>query len=50
MTPRLKELYYKEIQPALKEKLGFKNVGPLVTDIGNGFVMDDYQMEKALSI
>ena len=21
MTPRLKELYYKEIQPALKEKL-----------------------------
>jgi len=25
MTPRLKELYYKEIQPALKEKLGFKN-------------------------
>ena len=31
------------------EKLGFKNVGPLVTDIGNGFVMDDYQMEKALS-
>ena len=30
MTPRLKELYYKEIQPALKEKLGFKNtyMGP----------------------
>ncbi len=25
MTPRLKELYYKEIQPALKEKLRFKN-------------------------
>ena len=25
MTPRLKEIYYKEIQPALKEKLGFKN-------------------------
>ena len=25
MTPRLKELYYKEIQPALKEQLGFKN-------------------------
>ena len=32
------------------EKLGFKNLGPLVTDIGNGFVMDDYQMEKELSI
>ena len=26
MTPRLKELYYKEIQPALKEKFGFKNI------------------------
>jgi large subunit ribosomal protein L5 len=25
MTPRLKELYFKEIQPSLKEKLGFKN-------------------------
>jgi large subunit ribosomal protein L5 len=25
MTPRLKELYYREIQPALKEKLGYKN-------------------------
>lgn len=30
------------------EKLGFKNVGPLVTDIGNGFVMDDYQMVKVI--
>lgn len=29
------------------EKLGFTNVGALVTDIGNGFVMDDYVMEKA---
>ncbi|WP_298344090.1 GNAT family N-acetyltransferase [uncultured Algibacter sp.] len=28
------------------EKLGFKNVGPLVTDIGNGFIMDDYEMVK----
>ncbi len=26
MTPRLKELYKKEIQPSLKEKLGFKNL------------------------
>ena len=25
MTPRLKEIYIKEIQPSLKEKLGFKN-------------------------
>lgn len=30
------------------EKLGFINVGPLVTDIGNGFVMDDYEMIKKL--
>ena len=29
------------------EKLGFVNVGPLVTDIGNGFIMDDYQMVKS---
>ena len=26
MTPRLKELFFKEIQPALKEKFGFKNI------------------------
>ncbi|WP_396601430.1 GNAT family N-acetyltransferase [Algibacter sp. R77976] len=30
------------------EKLGFDNVGPIVADIGNGFVMDDYQMVKNL--
>lgn len=28
------------------EKMGFRNTGPIVTDIGNGFVMDDYKMEK----
>jgi ribosomal protein S18 acetylase RimI-like enzyme len=28
------------------EKLGFKNVGASITDIGNGFVMDDYLMIK----
>ena len=30
MIPRLKEIYFKEIQPALKEKFGFKNtyMGP----------------------
>ena len=35
MVPRLKELYYKEIQPALKEKLGFKNTyqGPKVVKV-----------------
>jgi len=27
---------------------GFKTVGPIVQDIGNGFVMDDYKMEKTV--
>jgi len=30
------------------EKMGFRNVGPLVQDIGSGFVMDDFAMEKTL--
>ena len=35
MTPRLKELYYNEIQHALKEQLGFKNTfqGPKVIKV-----------------
>ena len=35
MTPRLKELYYKEIQPSLKTKFGFKNLymGPRIQKI-----------------
>jgi ribosomal protein S18 acetylase RimI-like enzyme len=28
------------------ETVGFKNIGSLVQDIGSGFVMDDYAMEK----
>ncbi|MFL1012821.1 GNAT family N-acetyltransferase [Flavisericum labens] len=28
--------------------LGFENVGPLVTDIGQGFIMDDYQLVKSV--
>ncbi|MHB8279561.1 MAG: GNAT family N-acetyltransferase, partial [Candidatus Humimicrobiaceae bacterium] len=28
------------------EKLGFKNMGSVVKDIGHGFIMDDYKMEK----
>ena len=31
------------------KKLGFVITNSLVTDIGNGFVMDDYKMEKAAS-
>lgn len=30
------------------EKLGFVNLRPLETDIGNGFIMDDYFMKKKL--
>jgi len=30
------------------EQLGFHNAGAIVTDIGNGFVMDDFRMEKRL--
>ena len=26
MTPRLKETFFKKIQPSLKEKFGFKNI------------------------
>jgi ribosomal protein S18 acetylase RimI-like enzyme len=28
------------------EKLGFRNMGSVVQEIGGGFVMDDYKMEK----
>ena len=30
------------------EKIGFRNTGPVVQDIGSGFVMDDFRMEKTL--
>ena len=30
------------------ERQGFTNAGPLITDIGGGFVMDDYRMELIL--
>jgi ribosomal protein S18 acetylase RimI-like enzyme len=32
------------------EKMGFRNVGSLVQDIGDGFVMDDYAMEKTVRL
>lgn len=31
------------------EKMGFNNLGPVVQDIGNGFIMDDFKMEKIVS-
>ncbi len=30
------------------ESLGFVNMGPVQTDIGQGFIMDDYLMKKVL--
>ncbi|MDP2088667.1 MAG: GNAT family N-acetyltransferase [Flavobacteriaceae bacterium] len=30
------------------EKIGFQNMGSIINDIGNGFVMDDYIMEKII--
>ena len=30
------------------EKMGFKNIKPVVQDIGNDFIMDDYLLEKTL--
>ncbi|GAA3555320.1 GNAT family N-acetyltransferase [Snuella lapsa] len=32
------------------KKLGFINKGPLVKDIGQGFIMDDYLMEKPINL
>lgn len=38
--------------PSVKvyERLGFRIAAEIVIDIGGGFVMDDYRMEKALGI
>jgi GNAT superfamily N-acetyltransferase len=30
-------------------RMGFKNAGPIVQDIGGGFVMDDFRMEKTVN-
>ena len=53
MTPRLKELYYKEIQPSLKTKFGFKNLfmGPkiekIVLNMGLGLDGNDAKLLKS---
>jgi len=31
-------------------RMGFGNAGPIVQDIGSGFVMDDFRMEKSLAL
>jgi RimJ/RimL family protein N-acetyltransferase len=33
---------------AAYEKMGFRNLGSIVMDIGNGFIMDDFKMEKII--
>lgn len=35
---------------AFYERVGFRIVESMVTDIGDGFVMDDYRMEKRLQV
>ena len=53
MTPRLKELYIKEIQPALKTELGFKNLnmGPkiekIILNMGLGLDGNDSKVLKS---
>ena len=55
MTPRLKEIYLKEIQPNLKEKFGFKNIymGPklqkVVLNMGLGNDGNDSKIIKSCS-
>ncbi len=53
MTPRLKELYFKEIQPDLKTKLGLKNIymGPkiqkVILNMGLGLDGNDSKVLKS---
>ena len=53
MTPRLKELYFKKIQPALKSQFGFKNLymGPkiekVVLNMGLGLDGNDSKILKS---
>ena len=53
MIPRLKELYFKEIQPSLKSKFGFKNLymGPkiekIVINMGLGLDGNDSKILKS---
>ena len=55
MMPRLKEIYFKEIQPNLKEKFGFKNtyMGPklqkVILNMGLGLDGNDSKILKSCS-
>jgi diamine N-acetyltransferase len=50
MKKRITLTTHKMNRTALRayEKLGFKILGPVVTDIGGGYVMDDYRLSKNL--
>jgi len=56
MTPRLKELYLKQIQPALKTEFGFKNLnmGPkiekVVLNMGLGLDGNDSKIMKSCEV
>ncbi len=53
MNPRLKEIFYKEIQPALKNQFGFKNIymGPrivkVILNMGLGLDGNDSKILKS---
>ncbi len=53
MNPRLKDLFYKEIQPALKSQFGFKNIymGPkiekIILNMGLGLDGNDSKIIKS---
>ena len=53
MIPRLKELYFKEIQPSLKTQFGFKNlymgpkIGKIVLNMGLGLDGNDSKLLKS---
>ena len=52
MTPRLKEIFNKEIQPALKDEFGFKNISikqkieKIVLNMGLGLDASDGKLLK----
>ena len=50
MTPRLKELFYKEIQPALKNQFGFKNIymAPRIEKVVLNMGLDWWKHSKIL--
>ena len=53
MTPRLKELFFKEIQPALKDQFGFENlymapkIEKIVLNMGLGLDGNDSKILKS---